>query len=179
MRKWNTMRPRDTVDTLFDFNFGTQFDFSDMKYEMDEYIVERDSDGVPSKLTTGSFNTQQHHIICVNDTDPNDYHSEQIEITEYDELGEEEEENEMSTMVTAPTRSEVSRSQSGITEPQHTTSSHSKPSTSSQCHSNGSDERFLLSCLPALQRLSHKENALARMKIQQLLFDIEFNGDNS
>ncbi|EFA09743.1 transcription factor Adf-1 [Tribolium castaneum] len=36
------------------------------------------------------------------------------------------------------------------------------------------DEQFLLSCLPALKRLPPKENALARMRIQQVLFEIEF-----
>ncbi|XP_044271031.1 transcription factor Adf-1-like [Tribolium madens] len=36
------------------------------------------------------------------------------------------------------------------------------------------DEQFLLSCLPALKRLLPKENALARMRIQQVLFEIEF-----
>lgn len=38
------------------------------------------------------------------------------------------------------------------------------------------DEQFLLSCLPALRRLPPKENAIARMRIQQVLFDIEFGG---
>lgn len=36
------------------------------------------------------------------------------------------------------------------------------------------DERFLLSCSPILKRLSHKKNALARLKMQQILYDIEF-----
>lgn len=39
---------------------------------------------------------------------------------------------------------------------------------------NDPDERFLLSCLPILKRLTNKKNALARLKIQQTLFDIEF-----
>lgn len=45
----------------------------------------------------------------------------------------------------------------------------------SQSYTNDPDERFLLSCLPILKRLSNKKNALARLKIQQLLFDVEFN----
>lgn len=144
---------------------------------MDEYIVERDIDGMPTKLSAASFGTQQHHILCVNEADANDYHSEQIEIHEYDELEEEEEENETSTA-----RSELDRSQTSaaITSVEsHHSTVQSKPSTSSQSHGNASDERFLLSCLPNLQRLSNKKNQLARLKIQQLLYDIEFNDDNS
>ncbi|RZC34398.1 transcription factor Adf-1-like [Asbolus verrucosus] len=37
-----------------------------------------------------------------------------------------------------------------------------------------SDEQFLLSCLPALKRLQPRVNAIARMRIQQVLFQIEF-----
>ncbi|XP_058445870.1 transcription factor Adf-1-like [Malaya genurostris] len=36
------------------------------------------------------------------------------------------------------------------------------------------DERFLLSCAPVLKRLSTKKNALVKLKIQQLLYDVEF-----
>lgn len=36
------------------------------------------------------------------------------------------------------------------------------------------DERFLLSCSPILKRLPNKKNALARLKIQQILYSIEF-----
>uniref|UniRef100_A0A182IZ45 MADF domain-containing protein n=1 Tax=Anopheles atroparvus TaxID=41427 RepID=A0A182IZ45_ANOAO len=41
-----------------------------------------------------------------------------------------------------------------------------------------SDERFLLSCAPALQRLSKQKNALVRLKIQQLLYDMEFGDED-
>lgn len=58
---------------------------------------------------------------------------------------------------------------------------HNKHATHSQHGSvqNDPDERFLLSCLPILKRLPNKKNALARLKIQQLLFDIEFESDNN
>lgn len=140
-----------------------------LKYEPDEYIVEQDMEGMPIKMTNTSYSTQQHHILCVNEPDPNDYHSEQIEIHEYDEeeLEQDEEVNE-----TATPRSEPDRSQQSIVI-------NAKASTSSQAHNNGSDERFLLSCLPNLQRLSNKKNQLARLKIQQLLYDIEFSDDHS
>ncbi|KAG4070791.1 hypothetical protein HA402_011017 [Bradysia odoriphaga] len=36
------------------------------------------------------------------------------------------------------------------------------------------DERFLLSCAPILKRLSQKKNSLARVKVQELLYQIEF-----
>lgn len=38
-----------------------------------------------------------------------------------------------------------------------------------------SDEKFLLSCAPALRRLTTRQNALARLKIQQILYEIEFS----
>ncbi|KAI8435609.1 hypothetical protein MSG28_009197 [Choristoneura fumiferana] len=36
------------------------------------------------------------------------------------------------------------------------------------------DELFLLSCAPILKRLSSKQNAVARLKIQQVLYEAEF-----
>lgn len=42
-----------------------------------------------------------------------------------------------------------------------------------------SDEKFLLSCAPAMRRLTYRQNALARLKIQQILFDIEFQEENN
>uniref|UniRef100_A0A336LN41 CSON015187 protein n=1 Tax=Culicoides sonorensis TaxID=179676 RepID=A0A336LN41_CULSO len=38
-----------------------------------------------------------------------------------------------------------------------------------------SDERFLLSLAPSLKRLNTKKNTMARIKIQQLLFELEFD----
>ena len=40
-----------------------------------------------------------------------------------------------------------------------------------------SNERFLLSCAPALQRLTARQNAFVRLSIQQLLFDVEFGNE--
>lgn len=43
------------------------------------------------------------------------------------------------------------------------------------------DERFLLSCAPVFKRLSTQKNALLKLKIQQLLYEVEFGdvgGDN-
>ncbi|KAL9707411.1 hypothetical protein quinque_010929 [Culex quinquefasciatus] len=50
----------------------------------------------------------------------------------------------------------------------------SRSSSSSGC-AGESDERFLLSCVPILQRLPNKKNQLARLKIQQLLFELEYD----
>lgn len=46
-------------------------------------------------------------------------------------------------------------------------------SSSSNC--TDSDERFLLSCAPILRRLPNKKNQLARLRIQQLLFELEYD----
>lgn len=50
--------------------------------------------------------------------------------------------------------------------------SDTKPSSSSCMDS---DERFLLSCAPILRRLPNKKNQLARLRIQQLLFELEYD----
>ncbi|PZC86206.1 uncharacterized protein LOC124633492 [Helicoverpa zea] len=42
------------------------------------------------------------------------------------------------------------------------------------CNRNDPDELFLISCAPTLKRLSSKQNALARLKIQQVLLEAEF-----
>lgn len=51
----------------------------------------------------------------------------------------------------------------------------SSRASSSGCAGGDSDERFLLSCVPILQRLPNKKNQLARLKIQQLLFELEYD----
>lgn len=45
------------------------------------------------------------------------------------------------------------------------------------CHTD-SNEKFLLSCAPILRRLSDKKNCLARLRIQQILYEIEFGEQN-
>ncbi|XP_055638351.1 transcription factor Adf-1-like [Toxorhynchites rutilus septentrionalis] len=40
------------------------------------------------------------------------------------------------------------------------------------------DERFLLSCAPVLKRLSTRKNALVKLRIQQLLYEVEFDEDD-
>lgn len=48
---------------------------------------------------------------------------------------------------------------------------HHNATTNSECD----NERFLLSCLPALSRLNHHKNSLARLRITELLYKIEFD----
>ncbi|CAH0579002.1 unnamed protein product [Chrysodeixis includens] len=43
-----------------------------------------------------------------------------------------------------------------------------------QCNRTDPDELFLLSCAPTLKRMNPKQNALARLKIQQVLLESEF-----
>ncbi|XP_013115953.2 transcription factor Adf-1 [Stomoxys calcitrans] len=56
----------------------------------------------------------------------------------------------------------------------HTMASHHHTSCSNALHCYDSDEKFLLSCAPAMRRLTNRQNARARLEIQQILFDIEF-----
>ncbi|CAB3223643.1 unnamed protein product [Arctia plantaginis] len=46
--------------------------------------------------------------------------------------------------------------------------------TPCHCTRTDPDELFLLSCAPTLKRLNSKQNALARLKIQQVLLEAEF-----
>lgn len=41
-----------------------------------------------------------------------------------------------------------------------------------------SDEKFLLSCAPALKRLTPRQNSYIRLSIQKLLFDVEFGNSD-
>lgn len=57
------------------------------------------------------------------------------------------------------------------------------PTTSEQystspAYQTDSDEKFLLSCAPILRRLSDKKNCMARLRIQQILYEIEFGDLN-
>ncbi|VVC99155.1 unnamed protein product [Leptidea sinapis] len=47
-------------------------------------------------------------------------------------------------------------------------------STDDEATRTDPDELFLLSCSPSLKRLNAKQNAVARLKIQQVLYEAEF-----
>lgn len=107
-----------------------------------------------------------NQIVCIN-TDQGDFQPHHIEIEEYNEEQlEETEEEDIDGMKTKK------HLHDGNVVLFNTSEMHHK-SMGSISHTDP-DERFLLSCLPILQRLPTKKNALARLKIQQLLYDIEF-----
>lgn len=122
-------------------------------------------------------------IVCIN-SDGGEY-THQIEVDEYQEDQLDEDALDSSQYasnkgssssvyyISAPT----SNSTTAHTESQsHSSQRHSKMvSNSTTTSHNDPDERFLLSCLPILKRLSTRKNALARLKIQQLLYEIEFD----
>lgn len=135
------------------------------------------------KLQTNTID----HVVCINSDDSQYRH--QIEIDEYSE--EQLEDDNMETahyermttnksnkndknvyVLSGPSASTSTSS----ADPIQTSRQMTKYITEHQSSQhNDSDERFLLSCSPILKRLSNKKNALARLKIQQLLFDIEFD----
>lgn len=131
-------------------------------------------------------------IVCISNDD-NEYRH-QIEIDEYNEEQLEEETLETTSYERLSTNKNIKNEKnvyilSGPTTSTSTSSidpiqnarQSNKYGTQSNSVQNDPDERFLLSCLPSLKRLSNKKNALARLKIQQLLYDIEFDeyGDMS
>lgn len=128
-----------------------------------------------------------HQIVCIS-TDENEYR--QIEIDEYNEDQLEEDALDTSGYERVPNIKSSDKSEKNVfilSAANSTASSNMDQSQSSSQNSrhnsqpqqgstqNDPDERFLLSCAPILKRLSNKKNALARLKIQQLLFDIEFD----
>ena len=56
----------------------------------------------------------------------------------------------------------------------HLTETNTENNNNNKAFLMESDEKFLLSCAPALRRLTTRQNALARLKIQQILYEIEF-----
>lgn len=127
-------------------------------------------------------------IVCIN-TDGGEY-THQIEVDEYQDDQLEEDALDAGQFVNNKGPFKESSSVYYISAP---TSNSTTPNTESQSQSsqrqtkmvsnatttlnNDSDERFLLSCLPSLKRLSNRKNALARSNIQHLLYKIEFDMD--
>lgn len=54
------------------------------------------------------------------------------------------------------------------------TSSIDEESSCQHCNRTDPDELFLLSCASTLKRLNSKQNAVTRLKIQQVLYEAEF-----
>lgn len=151
----------------------------------DEYIETINADGELVDESGRKLPNQQ--IVCIS-TDDNEYRH-QIEIDEYNDDQMEEDALDTTSYERMPTiKSDKSEKNVFILSAGNSTASsnldqnqslrqNSKYSNQPQQSStqNDPDERFLLSCAPILKRLSNKKNALARLKIQQLLFDIEFD----
>lgn len=162
---------------------------TDDKYETDDYIETITGDG-ESVDKMQSSNSMGQQIVCIN-TDGSEYQSHQIEVDEYNEDALEEDALETTqyerTIVSSNAKGSkndnssyyinVLSNSSGNNDTQIQSSRQSKHIAQTQHVSmhNDPDERFLLSCLPILKRLPNKKNALARLKIQQLLFEIEFD----
>lgn len=163
--------------------FFLRFFSTEFKYEGDDYIetiqAETDSMDKPSNLGP--------QIVCIN-SDGGEY-THQIEVDEYQEDQLEEDALDSPQFVNSKgTFKESSSSVYYISAPTSnstTTNTESQPQSSqrqtkmvsnaSTTLNNDPDERFLLSCLPILKRLPTRKNAYARLKIQQLLYEIEFD----
>lgn len=169
--------------------FLLSFSSTDFKYETDEYIetIQTETESI-DKSSIGP------QILCIN-SDGAEY-AHQIEVDDYQEDQLEEdaldtpqyEQRLISTSVNNKGPFKESSSVYYISAPPSTstTATDSQPQSSQRQtkmvsnatiaqHNNDPDARFLLSCLPALKRLPNRKNAYARVKIQQLLFEIEFD----
>lgn len=151
------------------------------KYEGDDYIETITADG--ESVDKSSINQQ---IVCINSDgeyptqiEVDEYNEEQLEddaldSPQYTTVTNKKGENSSVYYISAPASHSSINNDSQLQSPprQQTkvlTQTHSSSSN------NDPDERFLLSCLPILKRLPNKKNALARVRIQQTLFEIEFD----
>lgn len=168
----------DTLFLSFPSIYSTEF-----KYEADDYIetIQAETDNSMDKPNMGP------QIVCIN-SDGGEY-THQIEVDEYqdDQMDEDAldtsqyvnnkgsfKESSSVYYISAPT----SNSTTANTESQQSQSSQRQTkmvSNAAISSHNDPDERFLLSCLPIMKRLPTRKNALARLKIQQLLYEIEFD----
>lgn len=155
---------------------------SDDKYDGEDYIetINADSESVDK----GTIN----QIVCINSDgeyptqiEVDEYNEEQLEedaldTTQYTTVTSKKGENSV-YYISAPTSHSSINNDTQIQSPsrQQTKFSTTQSTAVSSSNCNDPDERFLLSCLPIMKRLPNKKNALARLKIQQLLFEIEFD----
>lgn len=146
------------------------------------------------QATIGKMQTQgNRHIVCITHPTETEYQVHEIDDYSEDQLEDEEEEDIIEQTMSKGNKKMVSHNdgqlynsiyvngdldeqhQDGQSHQQHQHHHHQHNQHNSKIlYSNDADERFLLSCLPTLQRLPKKKNALARLKIQQTLFDLEF-----
>lgn len=138
----------------------------------------------------GLKQSENQQIVCITGDDSNyrqieieEYNEDQLEdecmdgSTSYERLptsNQKQQKNENVYILSGTGHGSISSQDDGAQPTMRHTKIHNTQANHNQ---NDPDERFLLSCLPILKRLPNKKNALARLKIQQLLFDIEFEGD--
>lgn len=171
--------------------FLCSFSSSDFKYEGDDYIetIQTETESI-DKSSIGP------QIVCIN-SDGGEY-AHQIEVDEYQEDQLEDdaldtsqyEQRLISTSVnnkgpfkesssvyyiSAPPSTSTTATESQPQSSQRQTKMVSNANATTTQHNNDPDARFLLSCLPVLKRLPNRKNAYARVRIQQLLFEIEFD----
>lgn len=160
---------------------------TDDKFDGEDYIETIHGDGE----SIDKSNNVGPQIVCINSDGE---FSHQIEVDEYNEDQLEEDaletpqyeqrlvatnvnskglKNENSSVyyIHTPT-SNSSMNESQLQSPQRQTKIVTANPTSNQ--HNDPDERFLLSCVPSLKRLPTKKNSLAKLRIQQLLYELEF-----
>lgn len=176
-----------SITDLFIFSFSPSYFRSEEKFGSEEYIetitADTESDDKPNP---------NQQIVCIN-TDVAEY-SHQIEVEEYNE-DQELEDTGLDSSQYAPVTLNNSSNKKGESSSSvyyiTGTNNHSTPSNDVQMQNSprqtkptppvsamkGSNEHFMLSCVANLERLSTKKCALARLRIQQLLFEIEFEDD--
>lgn len=148
----------------------------EFKYESEDYI-----DGETESIDKSSSLGQQ--IVCeyAHQIEVDEYHEDEedaLDTSQYEQRLVSTSGNSKSSSVyyiSAPANNSSTTNMD--TQPQSSQQRQPKlisSATVSAPHSDP-DERFLLSCLPSLKRLSTQKNALARFKIQELLYQIEFD----
>lgn len=163
------------------------------KYTDETYFESVDDSETIVPTNNGKISTapMSQHIVCISPGD--EYRQHQIEIDEYSEDLEDDgtggnttyEQISNDKNIKSDNNVYILNTSTGGSNPLSDASAQNQQRQSKvygQSHQitsvsstyNDPDERFLLSCLPILKRLSNKKNALARLKIQQLLYDIEF-----
>ncbi|XP_055307070.1 uncharacterized protein LOC129571322 [Sitodiplosis mosellana] len=158
---------------------GPYFDNNDDKYDGDDYIETINTDG--ESIDKNSLN----QIVCINSDgeyptqiEVDEYNEEQLEedaldTTQYTTVTSKKGENSV-YYISAPTSHSSINNDSQLQSPTRQQTKVLTQTNTNTSNNNDPDERFLLSCLPILKRLPNKKNALARLRIQQLLFEIEF-----
>ncbi|XP_031624722.1 uncharacterized protein LOC116341663 [Contarinia nasturtii] len=158
------------------------FEHPDEKFDGADYI-----ETITAECESVDKNSINQQMVCINSD--GEYQT-QIEVDEYSEEQLEEEGLDSSQYITVINKKGENSSVHYISAPnshssvnndiQNQSPPRQQGKVQAQAHTGRAsnddpDERFLLSCLPALKRLPNKKNSLAKVKIQQILFEIEFD----